>query len=31
MVLTDVHDMPRQIAEILDDGAADLAVPSGGL
>jgi hypothetical protein len=29
MVLTDVHDMPRQIAEILDDGAADLAVGPG--
>ena len=25
MVLTDIHDMPRQIAEILDDSAADLA------
>ncbi len=24
--LTDIHDMPRQIAEILDDSAADLAV-----
>ena len=26
VVLTDIHDMPRQIAEILDDSAADLAV-----
>jgi hypothetical protein len=26
MVLTDIHDMPRQITEILDHSAADLAV-----
>ncbi len=26
MVFTDIHDMPRQIAEILDHSAADLAV-----
>jgi integrase len=26
VVLTDIHDMPRQIAEILHDSAADLAV-----
>jgi hypothetical protein len=26
MVLTDIHCMPRQIAEILDHSAADLAV-----
>src|SRR5258705_2674356 len=26
MVLTDIHDMPRQVAEILDHSAADLAV-----
>src|SRR6185436_14528844 len=26
MVLTDIHDMPRQIAEILDHSAADFAV-----
>ena len=26
MVLTDIHDMPRQIAEILDHSAPDLAV-----
>jgi hypothetical protein len=26
MVLTDIHRMPRQIAEILDHSAADLTV-----
>src|SRR5258708_1647459 len=29
MVLTDIHYLPRQIAEILDHSAADLAVRPG--